>query len=134
MLDISGMTTGSYEKCTFAGRGFLVSLQRSSGVSWCNVHNFRRCNFNPYNQFPIVGSGEVITFDNCNWQAGSNDGIGRALQSSNNLEMKALTFQNCGYYDVTAGTDEAGHAFQFEAGRVFRSEAGHPWRQSHGSI
>jgi hypothetical protein len=33
-----------------------------------------------------------------------------------------------------AGTDEAGHAFQFEAGRVFRSEAGHPWRQSHGSI
>jgi hypothetical protein len=34
----------------------------------------------------------------------------------------------------TAGTDEAGHAFQFEAGRVFRSEAGHPWRQSHGSI
>src|ERR1700688_3047221 len=29
-----------------------------------------------------------------------------------------------------AGTDEAGHAFQFEAGRVFRSEAGHPWRQS----
>jgi integrase len=34
----------------------------------------------------------------------------------------------------SAGTDEAGHAFQFEAGRVFRSEAGHPWRQSHGSI
>jgi conjugative relaxase-like TrwC/TraI family protein len=33
-----------------------------------------------------------------------------------------------------AGTDEAGHAFQFEADRVFRSEAGHPWRQSHGSI
>src|SRR5260370_1013910 len=33
-----------------------------------------------------------------------------------------------------AGTDEAGHAFQFEGGRVFRSEAGHPWRQSHGSI
>jgi hypothetical protein len=33
-----------------------------------------------------------------------------------------------------AGTDEAGHAFQFEAGRVFQSEAGHPWRQSHGSI
>lgn len=33
-----------------------------------------------------------------------------------------------------AGTDEAGHAFQFEAGRVFRSEAGFPWRQSHGSI
>ncbi|HVQ68504.1 MAG TPA: hypothetical protein VMT08_13510, partial [Bradyrhizobium sp.] len=37
-------------------------------------------------------------------------------------------------FDLTAGTDEAGHAFQFEAGRVFRSEAGHPWRQSHGSI
>jgi hypothetical protein len=36
--------------------------------------------------------------------------------------------------DSSAGTDEAGHAFQFEAGRVFRSEAGHPWRQSHGSI
>jgi hypothetical protein len=36
--------------------------------------------------------------------------------------------------EVNAGTDEAGHAFQFEAGRVFRSEAGHPWRQSHGSI
>lgn len=35
---------------------------------------------------------------------------------------------------LDAGTDEAGHAFQFEAGRVFRSEAGHPWRQSHGSI
>jgi hypothetical protein len=35
---------------------------------------------------------------------------------------------------LIAGTDEAGHAFQFEAGRVFRSEAGHPWRQSHGSI
>src|SRR5258707_10120001 len=33
-----------------------------------------------------------------------------------------------------AGTDEAGHAFQFEAGRGFRSEAGHPSRQSHGSI
>jgi hypothetical protein len=37
-------------------------------------------------------------------------------------------------YALSAGTDEAGHAFQFEAGRVFRSEAGHPWRQSHGSI
>jgi integrase len=36
--------------------------------------------------------------------------------------------------EQNAGTDEAGHAFQFEAGRVFRSEAGHPWRQSHGSI
>ena len=36
--------------------------------------------------------------------------------------------------ELRAGTDEAGHAFQFEAGRVFRSEAGHPWRQSHGSI
>ena len=36
--------------------------------------------------------------------------------------------------DLIAGTDEAGHAFQFEAGRVFQSEAGHPWRQSHGSI
>src|SRR5271165_3475387 len=35
---------------------------------------------------------------------------------------------------VSAGTDEAGHAFQLEAGRVFQSEAGHPWRQSHGSI
>jgi hypothetical protein len=37
-------------------------------------------------------------------------------------------------FGIDAGTDEAGHAFQFEAGRVFRSEAGHPWRQSHGSI
>ena len=49
--------------------------------------------------------------------------------------LRATTTQYPYYdYECTAGTDEAGHAFQLEAGRVFQSEAGHPWRQSHGSI
>jgi hypothetical protein len=62
------------------------------------------------------------------------------LKASFEQELRALELlaadQSRGVALVAkaAGTDEAGHAFQFEAGRVFRSEAGHPWRQSHGSI
>ena len=55
-------------------------------------------------------------------------------QRKNELSNREISEPELTIEELDAGTDEAGHAFQFEAGRVFRSEAGHPWRQSHGSI
>jgi hypothetical protein len=57
--------------------------------------------------------------------------LGERAKAAHNLQLLGLVVPASA---PIAGTDEAGHAFQFEAGRVFRSEAGHPWRQSHGSI
>lgn len=101
-LDLYGSYTGMFSRGTFAGAGKLVALQRVGGTGTCNGHKFLRANFNPKNQYPIVGSAEALSLDTCNFQAGYADGIGRAIQSSENYPMKGISLLTCGFYDVEA--------------------------------
>lgn len=101
-LSLYGSATGSWNRTQFLGAGRLVALQLVGGVNFCNIHNFRSCNFNPTNQYPIVGSGDNISFSGCNFQAGSSDGKARALQSYSGAPLRGLTLDGCGFYDVLA--------------------------------
>lgn len=103
-LSLHGSTVGSFSRVNFAGGGTLVKLQDGdmTAVTFCNNHSFRNCNFGPRSQHPVVGCGDAIKFDGCNFQAGSSTGIGRAWVSSLSRPFRAVTFDCCTFYDQTA--------------------------------
>jgi hypothetical protein len=102
-LDLYGSTQGVFENNTFSGAGTLIKLQDVAGVGFCNVHRFGNSHIKPTgSNYPVLGSGEAITFDTCNVQASSSDHIGRFWLSSQNQAFKGITIRGCTTYDVTA--------------------------------
>lgn len=103
LLWLYGATQGSFERLSFGGKGTFVSMQTSAGVGFCNVHQFRSCNFKPSaSNYPIVGSGEGISLIGCNFQASSGDGVGRGWITSINQEFNGISLIGCSCYDVLA--------------------------------
>lgn len=100
-INLYGSTQGEFDNVKFSGNQFLIQMQSAVGVGWCNQHTFRSCSFNPTgSQYPIIGSGEGITFQGCNFQASSSDGIGRAWATDLTQPFYNITLIGNTFYDV----------------------------------
>lgn len=100
-LNLYGSTQGEFDNVKFSGAQILVLMQIATGIGWCNQHTFRACAFNPTgSQYPIVGSGEGITIQGCNFQASSSDGKGRAWSTDLNQPFYNITLIGNTFYDV----------------------------------
>jgi hypothetical protein len=107
-MNIYGATQGSYKDVAFLGKAAsgLVSMQQVSGVGFCNVHNFQSCHFKGTNgNYPVQGSGEGLTFQSCNIQAGA-DGLGRFWQASLSQDFRGVNILGCTFYDPLAAGNE----------------------------
>lgn len=107
-VSLQGCTQGFFERITFVGRSYAVLGWNTNTVPVnSNVMTFLRCDFNPSGkQYPIIGAGIQWNFINCNWEADSTDGIGRAFQSSQQFTLVNINFIGCGFFDCTAAGTE----------------------------
>jgi hypothetical protein len=104
-LTLYGATNGQFSRIAFGGHGRHVAMQTVAGVGFCNNHEFSNCAFLPGAIYPVLGSGEGITFRSCCWQAGT-DGVGRGVQTSGAQPFKGLKFDGCTFYDPIALGDD----------------------------
>lgn len=123
-VNLYGSTQGAYDDVAFMGPGRHVALQDVADVGFCNQHRFSACAFKPNGSlYPVVGAAEGITFENCNVQASSLDGVGRFWQGSLNQDFRGASILGCTFFDVLAGAGEwvslfRGNAFVFIGNRV----------------
>ncbi|WP_136625971.1 hypothetical protein [Bradyrhizobium macuxiense] len=126
-INLYGALTTEFQKCLFGGDGTAIAFQnvaRSGGLIFSNVHNFKDCNFTPSGTaFPVLGSGEKISFIGCNVQASTADGSGRFWNTSTVVPFIAVNIIDCGFYDVTAagqvwGSFYAGNGLNIIGNRV----------------
>lgn len=103
-LDLYGATQGTFDRVTFAGRQTLVHFQNQAGVGFCNVHQFRNCNWKPSGaEVPMLGSGEGLSFTGCNVQASSSDHKGRWWETSQSQPFRGISLIGNCFYDQTVG-------------------------------
>lgn len=105
-ISLYGSTNGTFRHGKISGKGALVRGQTVAGVGFANIHTFHGVTFNPFDQYPVEGSFEALTMIGCNFQAGSDDGIGRAIQTSTSQRAFSLTLLGCTFYDVTTAGGE----------------------------
>lgn len=105
-LSLYGATNGRFSQINFNGAGRHILLQDTAGTGFCNDHQFSTCVFHPVSGYPVLGSGEGITFLACCWQAGSSTGIGRAVVTSNQQQFLGMNFIGCTFYDQTVAGGE----------------------------
>lgn len=100
-INLYGATQGKFERVKFSGARILIQMQNAVGVGFCNQHLFLSCSFNPTgSQYPVSGSGEGITFQNCNIQASSGDGIGRFWSTDLTQPFRGVSLIGNTFYDV----------------------------------
>lgn len=100
-INLYGTTQGTFDRVKFAGARTLIQMQNATGVGFCNNHNFRSCSFNPTgSSWPVVGSGEGISFISCNVQASSGDGLGRFWSTDLTQQFRGVNIIGCTFYDV----------------------------------
>lgn len=100
-LSLYGATDGQFNKVNFNGPGRAILLQTVTTVGFCNGNVFNTCTFTPSGTiFPVLGSGEGLSFIGCVFEPGS-DGIGRGWQSSLAQRFKGVSFIGCWFGDGT---------------------------------
>ncbi len=100
-INLYGATQGKFERIKFAGARTLIQMQNAVGIGWCNQHVFLSCSINPTGSaYPVAGSGEGITFQGCNVQANSGDGIGRFWSTDLTQDFRGVSLLGNTFYDV----------------------------------